>query len=248
MAQQAELAGSIRDESGASVPTASVIVENLGTNRKQIARVNNEGLYNLPPLAPGVYRMTVDAQGFESVVLENLRLTVAEKVSRPIVLHIGKTNQSVTVEADTLNINTTDASLSTVVDRHFVEHLPLNGRSFQSLMTMIPGVSVVASQGPGISGDLTVNGQRSESNYFIVDGVSANSGTVAGLNLSFGAGFAGARPAQTALGTTQSTVPVDALQEFRAVTSTFGRIWPHAGRSICIHDSLWYKRLARHSF
>jgi hypothetical protein len=72
-----------------------------------------------------------------------------------------------------------------------------------------------------LSGDLSVNGQRSEANYYTVDGVSANSGTVAGLNLGYGAGPAGAVPGQTALGTTQSTVPVDALQEFRAITSTY---------------------------
>lgn len=78
-----------------------------------------------------------------------MRLTVAEKNFRPIVLAVGHTNQSVTVDSSGVGVNTIDASVSSVIDHQFVENLPLNGRSFQSLMTMIPGVALVASQGPG---------------------------------------------------------------------------------------------------
>jgi hypothetical protein len=220
-AQQAELSGTVEDESGGAIKDASVTIENTDTNLKQTTTTNSEGIYRLPPLAPGNYRISVAASGFEAKVLDRVRLTVAEKNFRPIVLAVGHTNQSVTVDSSGVGVNTIDASVSSVIDHQFVENLPLNGRSFQSLMTMIPGVALVASQGPGLSGDLSVNGQRSEANYYTVDGVSANSGTVAGLNLGMGAGPAGAVPGQTALGTTQSTVPVDALQEFRAITSTY---------------------------
>lgn len=88
-------------------------------------------------------------------------------------------------------------------------------------MTLAPGVLVVPSQGVGQSGELSVNGQRTESNYFIVDGVSADIGASVSSSGFTGAGFAGATPGETALGTTQSLVSIDALQEFRATTSTY---------------------------
>jgi hypothetical protein len=220
-AQQAELSGMVSDESGGAIIGAKISVENIATNVRRSTTTNNSGLYRVVPLIAGSYRVTVNAAGFEQKVLEGLRVNVAEKITRSIALRVAQSSQSVTVDGSSINVNTTDAAVSTVVDHQFVENMPLSGRSFQSLMTMIPGVAVVPSQGPGMSGDITVNGQRSEANYSLVDGVSANSGTVAGLNLGMGAGPAGAVLGQTALGTTQSTVPVDALQEFRAITSTY---------------------------
>jgi hypothetical protein len=94
----------------------------------------------------------------------NLRLYVASKVSLDFVLHPGAVSRSVTVDGSGINLNTTDASVSMVIDRRLIENLPLNGRSFQSLMTLAPGVLVVPSQGVGQSGELSVNGQRTESN------------------------------------------------------------------------------------
>ena len=120
-----------------------------------------------------------------------------------------------------VNINTVDAAVSTVVDRQFVANMPLNGRSFQSLLTLVPGVAaVVSSRGQGQSGSMSVNGQRTESNYFMVDGVSANTGAYPSTP-GWGGGYSGSTPGETALGTTQSLVSVDALEEFRATTSTY---------------------------
>jgi hypothetical protein len=113
--------------------------------------------------------------------------------------------------------------VSTVIDRNFVENMPLNGRSFQDLLTLSPGISQVpvnAYGGVGYSGEIVVNGQRTESNYFTVDGVSVNTGVSAGA-YGQGAGAAGGVPGESVLGTTQSLVSIDALQEFRATTSTY---------------------------
>jgi hypothetical protein len=101
--------------------------------------------------------------------------------------------------------------------------MPLNGRSFQNLLTLAPGVvQVIPTSGGGVgfSGEIAVNGQRTEANYFSVDGVSVNTGTLP-ADFIGGAGFSGSVPGETILGTTQSLVSIDSLEEFRASTSTY---------------------------
>ncbi len=220
-AQQAEVSGFVKDQTGAVISGATVTAVNRSTNVKQSTTTNPSGVYLLPPLPAGIYSLTAGAPGFDAKLMENVKLEVAAKISITIELSVGTTNQTITVDGSGVSINTVDASVSTIVDRQFVENIPLNGRSFQSLMTMVPGVSVVPSQGSTQSGGISVNGQRAEANYFTVDGVSVNTGSTAGVNLGYGAGYAGALPGQTALGTTQSMVSVDALAEFRATTSTY---------------------------
>jgi len=108
-----------------------------------------------------------------------------------------------------------------VIDRQFVENIPLNGRSFQDLILLAPGTITNTPQRTsnlGAQGEFSVDGQRTESNYYTVDGVSANSGA---STINGGAGITGSLPASTALGTTQGLVSVDALQEFRVESSTY---------------------------
>ena len=122
-------------------------------------------------------------------------------------------------------VNTENATVSTVVDRQFAENLPMNGRSFQTLIDLTPGVTPTVSTGYD-SGQFSVNGQRADSNYWMVDGVSANVGitqTGAGGN-----GLGGSLGSVSVLGGTNSLVSVDALQEFRIQTSTFA---PEFGRT-----------------
>jgi hypothetical protein len=123
-----------------------------------------------------------------------------------------------------IQVNTVDAAVSTVVDRQFVENIPLNGRTLQSLISAVPGVTYVpAGTGNGAGGGLTVNGQRTEENYFTLDGVSLNAGQTfeAGQGTGYGAGYSGSSLNLSALGTTQSLLSLDSLQEFRATTSTY---------------------------
>lgn len=219
--QQVSVSGYVRDTSGAVVPNANVIILNPATNAQFNAVTNNDGVYNFPTLAPGNYRLTVEASGFEKKIIENLRLETAAKVTQNFELAVGNVNAQVVIEDGGITVNTTDAAVGTVINRRFVENIPLNGRSFQSLLTIVPGVSAVPSTGTGSSGGISVNGQRTESNYYTVDGVSANSGLPPSGTPGFGAGFSGSTPAETALGTTQSLISIDALQEFRAGTSTY---------------------------
>ncbi len=219
-AQNAQVSGLVSDPQKASIPNATIEIVDQNTQVKATVKTNGTGLLSVPSLSPGMYRVTAAAPGFETQVIENLTLSVAGKSSLDIVLHPGSVNQTVMVNGDSLQINTTDASVSTVIDHKFVENMPLNGRSFQSLLTDIPGVAVVPSTGVGASGEITVNGQRTEANYFTVDGVSANTGASATTNGVAG-GYSGSTPGESTLGTTQSIVSVEALQEFRATTSTY---------------------------
>ncbi len=220
LAQSAAVTGSISDASHAMLPNVAVTLTNQDTGAALQAKSNKAGLYSLPFVQPGTYTLSADANGFAHYEQTNITFAVGQKLNLDVRLQVGGTSQSVTVEGNGIEINTTDATVSTVIDRQFVENIPLNGRSFQSLMTAVPGVSTVPSQGVGTSGEITVNGQRTEGNQFTVDGVSANTGAQ-GYPAGTGAGYSGSLPGESILGTTQSLVSIDALQEFRASTSTY---------------------------
>lgn len=221
LAQQAQVSGRVTDGSGAVVRGAKVTLEELATNQRLASSTNDEGLYTLSVQRPGAYQVAAEAPGFEKSVIADLTLEVAAKVTQDFRLQVTGTAEAVTVAANGIQINTVDAAVSTVVNRQFVANMPLNGRSFQSLLNLVPGVTtVVSSRGQGQSGSISVNGQRTESNYFLVDGVSANTGAYPSTP-GWGAGYGGATPGETALGTTQSLVSIDALEEFRATTSTY---------------------------
>ena len=116
--------------------------------------------------------------------------------------------------------------MSTLIGNRFVENLPLNGRSFSSLIDLTPGV-VLTQANFYDQGQFSVNGQRPDANYFLVDGVSANLGT-AGSGTNLGQSGAGQLPATSAFGGTSNLVALDALEEFRIQTSTFA---PEYGRT-----------------
>ena len=219
--ESATLSGLITDPQGRVVPDVAVEVTNVDTNVSAHHTTNSAGVYVVVGLKPGRYRVSITKEGFRKIDLVDLVLNVQDVLSRNFQLQLGSVLASITVTADQANVNTTDATVSTVIDRKFVENMPLNGRSFQDLLTLTPGVTAVSSFGPGSSGEISVNGQRTEANYFTVDGVSANTGTAASSNAFVGAGISGSTPGETVLGTTQSMVSIDALQEFRASTSTY---------------------------
>src|SRR5437867_826413 len=223
----ASVSGTIVDRQGGLVPGVEVVVVNTDTNEKYATKTNSAGVYNVPSVKPGHYRIVVTKPGFKQIDLRNITLNVQDSVNRNFTLDLGGVSETVIVNAgDSLNINTTDASVSTVVDQTYVKNMPLNGRSFQDLILLTPGILTQTPQssgngGIGQTGEFTVNGQRTESNYYTVDGVSANVGTASGFNMTQASGASGSVPGATALGTTQALVSVDALQEFRVQSSTY---------------------------
>jgi carboxypeptidase family protein/TonB-dependent receptor-like protein len=226
LAQNAELSGLITDPSGLAVPNARVIVRSADTGATRTVSSNQPGEYSVPALPPGPYNITVEANGFATVHQNGVVVEVDQRARLDFALTIGSNTESVTVQGNAPLLNTFDASVSTVIGNRLVENLPLNGRSFSSLIDLVPGVVLTqANQYEG--GQFSVNGQRPDANYFLVDGVSANLGNVGG-GFNLGQSGAGQLPATSVLGGTSNLVSLDALEEFRIQTSTFA---PEYGRT-----------------
>ena len=221
----ASLTGRVTDPSKATIADAKVASVNLSTNFRYESTTNGEGEYTLPNLPPGTYRMAVEKSGFKKLIRPDVTLHVQDALAIDFELPIGSAVETVVVQAGAPLVNTTSATVSTVVDQTFVENMPLNGRSFQTLIMLTPGV-VVTQTAFDDQGQFSVNGQRADANYFTVDGVSANFGVTGYPPLVQAGG--GALPALTALGGTNSLVSVDAMQEFRVQTSSFA---PEFGRT-----------------
>jgi hypothetical protein len=219
----ASISGRIADQASRVLPGVQIKVTNVDTGVGVSTVTNAEGIYAVNDLRPGPYRLSVEKEGFRSIVLSGLILDVQDALGRNFTMQIGPRNESITIRAG--GEDKLSPAVSTVVDQQFVENMPLNGRSFQSLIQLTPGVAVTAA-GQDQQGQFSVNGQRSNTNYFTVDGVSANFGSTTGISL--GQGFGGTLPALTISGGTNGFVSVDAMQEFRIQTSTYS---PEFGRS-----------------
>lgn len=216
------VSGIVLDPSGGVIVGANVLIINNATGVEYPAKANSEGYYVVSNIPSGTYRIQVSNRGFKTIIKPDIVIHVEDALAINFTLPIGAASEIVTVEGGAPMMNTTDASVSTVVDRKYVENMPLNGRSFQDLILLTPGVVTNSPQTTGLignSGEFSVNGQRTEANYYSVDGVSANLGVSPGVINTPGAG--GSLPASTALGTTQGLVSVDALEEFRVQSSTY---------------------------
>ena len=219
--------GRVVDPSNGVIAGADILVINDATGVKYPGKTNDDGIYVVPGLPPGPYRLQVSKVGFKTLIKPDIVLNIQDALSINFTLPVGAVFETVTVEGGASMINTTDASVSTVVDQAYVKNMPLNGRSFQDLILLTPGVVTQTPQlavtggGLGQTGEFSVNGQRTESNVYTVDGVSANVGVTTGQFMFGGAGASGSIPAATTLGTTQALVSVDDLQEFRVQSSSY---------------------------
>ena len=220
----ASLTGRITDPSHALIVDAKVTAINAGTNFAYETATNSSGEYYLGNLPPGTYRIEIEKSGFKKLLRPDVILHVQDALKIDFELTLGDVSETVTVQSDDPPVNIESGTVSTVIDRTFVENIPLNGRSFQTLIALTPGVVIAATTFDN-QGQFSVNGQRQDANYFTVDGVSANFGVTGLLQMVQTA--SGALPALSASGGTNSLVSVDAMQEFRIQTSSFA---PEFGR------------------
>jgi hypothetical protein len=221
----ASLTGRITDPSRAVISDASIAAISSGTNVRYGTMANGAGEYYLANLPPDIYRIEVEKPGFKKLIKPDVTLHIQDATEINFEMTVGSTSESITVEAGAPLVNTESATVSTVVDRTFVDNLPLNGRSFQTLILLTPGVVPTATSLID-QGQFSVNGQRADANYVSVDGVSANFGVTGFFPLQQSAG--GALPALSPNGGTNSLVSVDAMEEFRVQTSSFA---PEFGRT-----------------
>jgi len=226
LAQNAELSGLITDPSGLAVAGARVVVQSADTAATRTVSTNQQGEYSVPALLPGPYNIAIEANGFKTLHQNGVVVEVDQRARLDFALTVGSNTETIAVQGSAPLLNASDASVSTLIANQFVENLPLNGRSFSSLIDLTPGV-VLSSANQYEGGQFSVNGQRPDANYFLVDGVSANLGN-AGSGSLLGQGGAGQLPATSAFGGTSNLVSLDALEEFRIQTSTFA---PEYGRT-----------------
>lgn len=221
------ISGIVHDPSGAVIAGAEILVANDATGVQSSTTTNNEGIYVVPSLLPGSYRLQVSKIGFKTLIKPDIVLSVQDALAISFTLPLGAVSEIVTVTAGAPLVDTQSASVSTVIDRKFVETLPLNGRSFNTLLQLTPGVVIASTGGnAALTGQFSIAGQRADANNSLIDGVSADFGVLP-TQIATGSGT-GAAQAFSVLGGTSSLVSVDDLQEFRIETSSFA---PEFGRT-----------------
>jgi hypothetical protein len=224
----AVLTGRITDSQGLVVPNVKVQATNVDTNITYSGESNGDGLYRISEIPPGLYRVLVQKTGFVQILKPDVQLHVQDDITLNFSMRLGSISETVTVQSGAPLVNTSSAVVGTVIDRNFVSQLPLNGRSFNTLLQLTPGAVIAPADSVASPGQFSINGQRTNANYFQVDGVGANFGisTQSGVTGSYQNGGGGTQ-AFNAVGGTNSLVSVDAMQEFRVETSSFAPEYGH---------------------
>ena len=203
-ASQGSIQGSISDQSGGVIAGASVTVMDVarGTNRALIT--DNAGEYVASNVVPGTYTVRATAKGFRTVERSDVLVQVSQNVRVDLELQPGEQTQTITVTGELPAIDTTDAQLGGTVSNNLVNSLPLNGRNFDRLIQLTPGV-VQTSVGAGTGTGEYTNGRRNGDNLYRVEGIATVAQTA---NLS------GVLNGAYRAGDSSSLLPIDAIQEF----------------------------------
>jgi Carboxypeptidase regulatory-like domain/TonB dependent receptor len=162
-----EVTGLVKDQAGAAVPGATVTVTDVNTNRRRVVTSSAAGVYTVPSLAPGDYRVDVELTGFRTIRRAGIHLVTGAKVRIDFNLAVGNVSEQVTVTADATMLRAVTASLGNVVEHEQVVQLPLNGRTFVGLAALAPGVAL-----PPNSQFPRINGGRPRTNEYLFDGIS----------------------------------------------------------------------------
>ncbi len=220
----ATLSGTVTDTNNAVISGVNIAVINQRQGFQRSTTTGDDGTFVVPQLPPSSYIVKAEREGFNTGEVRDVVLNVNDEKVIKIALSVGQISQTVLV-SDAGTLIDQSPAVGTVVDNQFVNNLPLNGRSFNQLITLTPGV-VLTKATANEAGQFSVNGQRANTNYFSVDGVSATFSIAAGF--SNGQTIGGSLPGLSAAGGTNNLVSVDALQEFKVLTSTFA---PEFGRT-----------------
>jgi len=171
------ITGTVTDASGASVPGASVEIRHEDTNAVRVLKTDLDGNFLAPSLLPGPYSVAVEAPGFQRQVRSGLRLPVNASIRVDFTLRLGQVQETVEVTGEVPLLNTTSATVGTVISNATIVNMPLNGRQFTQLLLLVPGTT--PRQGPAANNNLSgispsVNGGRPQNNNFTLDGADNN--------------------------------------------------------------------------
>ncbi len=200
--------GTVTDASHAVLPRVRVVVRNTSTNAERAVQTNDAGGYEAPALPVGPYEVACEAPGFNRTVVKGVNLEVDQRARVDITLELGQVIQTVEIAATARLIETDTASQGTVVDNQRILQLPLNGRNFQQLAVLGPGVIAPVA---GSGGRFSVAGTRGLSNSFMLDGTT---------NTNINANQTFIDPS------------VDLIQEFKIQRNTFNAEYGHGAAQV----------------
>ena len=196
------ISGTVSDQSGGAIPAGKVTLTDVVRGVARTLATDAAGAYAAPNLTPGTYTVHVEFMGFRSVDRKDVVLEVGQDVRVDVTMQPGDQTQTVTVTGEVAAINTTSAELGGALTNEVINDLPLNGRNFENLLDLRPGVTKY----PGNSGwAQSTNGLRPHDNFFMVDGINSNDPWMAQsvMNAVMAAGDAG------------TMLPIDAIDEFK---------------------------------
>ena len=224
----ARIKGTVTDQSGAAVPSVTVTATDTETGVSRSATTEADGTYLILALPVGLYDLKASKSGFQDSTRSGINLNISQEVTIDVRLQVGSVTSSVTVSGDAPIVNTTTSDISGLVGAHEIKQLPLNGRSYDLLLTLNPGIVNFTSQktgGTGISNSTTANnfavsGNRPQQNIFLLNGVEYTG--AAENNMTPGG------PSGQLLG-------VDAVREFNVQRDSYGaEFGKHPGGQVII--------------
>ncbi len=202
----ATITGSVKDTSGAVVPGTAITAKNLETGLTRTAETDERGNYRFAALPVGQYEVTAEKAGFKLAVRRGLTLVVGQQAVVDLALEVGAVEQTVTVTAAAPLVNTTLATTAGLVSQQQVKDLPLNGRSYDQLLTLNAGV--VDHSGNSSRNAFSVSGRRPDENRFLLNGMDY-------ISISNGL-------SQNPYGSSGQVLGVEAVREFNVVDRTYG--------------------------
>lgn len=205
--------GTITDSSGAAIPGATVTIKNVDTGLTRKVTTAEDGSYAAPELPIGNYSLTVEKEGFKEGVVTGVRVEVSSERRADVTLQPGQLAQKVEVIGEELpQVETTSDTLGGIVESKVVTNLPVNGRDYQKLIFLVPGVTGSPDQitdSPGSFGIFSVNGARGRANNFLLDGTDMNDGYRNDPAINEAGTY----------GTPATILPVEAIAELRVASN-----------------------------
>jgi len=173
------ITGTVTDPAGAVVPGATAVIVNANTGATRQTITNDQGVFSFPEQSEGVYTLTVTKAGFKKLTQHNVELHVADVTNLTVKMDIGAASETVVVEATAVSVNTSTGDVSNTITGEQVRELPMNGRNFVQLTTLVPGASVGESfdnknKGLFAGVDISFSGSPSVGNQWTVDGAGNN--------------------------------------------------------------------------